>query len=96
MVRYCTDGGQVVEITDWDAITSELQRFCDGGTVHIESDTASCESGDAVFTVYANGRIKGEMPLHEFDGEVELLEFDHEAGMITAESETDSYTFEKP
>ena len=85
-----------VEITDWDAITTELERFCDGGELHVESDTASCEHGDAVFTVYANGRIKGEMPLHEFDGEVATLEFDHEAGTITAKSEAETYTFEKP
>lgn len=85
-----------VDITDWDAITTELERFCDGGELHVESDTASCEHGDAVFTVYANGRITGEMPLHEFDGEAETLRFNHANGTITAESEEETYTFEKP
>jgi hypothetical protein len=96
MGQYRTDGGQAVEITDWDTITTELERFCEGGELHVESDTASCEIDNATFTVYANGRIKGKMPLHEFDGEVETLVFDHAAGTITAESEVETYTFEKP
>lgn len=85
-----------VEATDWDAVTAELQRFCESGTYHTDSDVASCTVGDATFEVYSNGRVEGGMPLHGFDGEAETLTFDHREGTITAEGEGMSYTFRRP
>jgi hypothetical protein len=87
---------RTVEITDWDAVTTELERFCADGAFHVESDMASCTVGDATIEIYANGRVQGGMPLHEFGGRVETLEFDHREGTITAESEELSYTFRQP
>ncbi len=88
--------GVTVEATDWDAVTAELQRFCESGTYHTDSDVASCTVCDATFEVYSNGRIGGAMPLHELDGEAETLTFDHREGTITAEGEGVSYTFRRP
>jgi ribosomal protein L21E len=87
---------RTVEVTDWDAVTAELERFCTDGTLHVESDMASCTAGDATIEIYANGRVQGGMPLHEFDGRVDTLEFDHSAGTITVESEEVRYTFRRP
>ncbi|MFC6904847.1 hypothetical protein [Halalkalicoccus tibetensis] len=90
------EGSVTVEATDWDAVTAELERFCESGTYHTDSDVASCTVGDATFEVYANGRVEGAMPLHELDGEAETLTFDHGEGTITAEGEGVSYTFRRP
>lgn len=88
--------GVTVEATDWDAVTAELERFCESGTYHTDSDVASCTVGDATFEVYSNGRIEGGMPLHDLDGEAETLTFDHREGTIVAEGEGLSYTFRRP
>lgn len=87
---------RAVEVTDWDAVVAELERFCTGGTFHAESDVASCSVGSATIEVHADGRLEGSMPLHGFDGRVDVLEFDHAEGTITAESEELSYTFRRP
>lgn len=87
-------GETTVDVTDWDAVTAQLGRFGEEGTVHVESDTASCEVGDATFVVYANGRVVGR-GTEAFDGEVETLRFDHEKGTIVATGEGGTYTFEK-
>lgn len=90
------NGGVTVEATDWDAVTAELQRFCESGTYHTDSDVASCTVGDATFEVYSNGRIGGAMPLHDFDGRAETLTFDHREGTIVVEGEGLTYTFRRP
>lgn len=90
------DHGRTVEIADWDAVVSELDRLCVDGTTHAESDVTNCTIRDATIELHSNGRIEGSMPLHAFDGRVEPLEFDHVKGTITAESEELSYTFRRP
>lgn len=90
------DYSRTVEIADWDAVVSELDRFCVGGTTHVESDVANCTIREATIEIHSNGRIEGSMPLHAFDGRVETLEFDHAEGTITTESEELRYTFRRP
>ncbi|MEM4780295.1 MAG: hypothetical protein QXG03_01825 [Halalkalicoccus sp.] len=85
-----------VEITDWDAVLAEMERFCAEDHLHAENDLACCSAGSATIEIHASGRLSGSMPLHEFDGRVDLLTFDHEAGTITAESGEVSYTFRRP
>lgn len=85
-----------VGMNDWEAVVSELDRFCVDGTTHVESDVASCTIGNATIEIHSNGRLQGSMPLHTFDGRVETLAFDHLEGTITAESEESAYTFRRP
>ncbi len=87
---------RIVAITDWDAVTAELERFCADGTFHAESDVSNCTVGTGTIEIHASGRVESSMPLHEFGGEVDTLEFDHREGAITAESEELSYTFRRP
>ncbi|ADJ16072.1 hypothetical protein [Halalkalicoccus jeotgali] len=87
---------RTVDIADWEAIVSELDRFCVDGMTHVESDMAHCTIGDATIEIHADGRVAGSMPLHEFDGVIETLEFDHVGGTISAESEEITYTFRRP
>lgn len=87
---------RAVEITDWDAVNAELERFCTDGTFHAESNVASCTVGNGTIEIHANGRIESSTPRHEFDGEIDTIEFDHRTGAITAESEELSYTFRRP
>lgn len=87
---------RTVEIDDWAAVISQLDRFCVDGMTHVESDVASCTIGDATIEIHLNGHLEGSMPLHEFDGRVETLAFDHLEGTITAESAEVSYTLRRP
>ena len=87
---------RTVAISDWDAVTAELERFRADGTFHTESDAASCSVGSATIEVHADGRVEGSMPLHEFGAEVETLEFDHDGGEVTAKSGELHYTFRRP
>lgn len=84
-----------VRLADWSA-TAEVFRAFDA-TVTVEDDQITLERGDARLVVGRDGRLRGAMPLHEFErGDVERLELAPEAGTVRVTDGADSYEFRLP
>lgn len=86
-----------IQLTDWEALRSELQQFGARGDVISDDGRIRVEFGSAYIEVTKEGTISTGMPLHnlEYDGDVIVI-VDHENGWIAFETEALSYTFRRP
>jgi len=86
-----------VHLSDWAAVTTELQQFGASGEVTTGDDHIRVAFGGAYFEVKKEGVVRTGMPLHEFehDGDSKLI-VDHENGSITVETDSLEYTFRRP
>lgn len=86
-----------IHLTDWDALTAELQQFGATGDVTTDDQRIRVAFRSAYIEVTKEGTISTGMPLHdlEHDGDM-TLSVDHENGSITIETDALSYTFRRP
>jgi len=86
-----------IELSDWAAVTSEIQQFGTPGKVTAGDDHIRVAFGGAYFEARKEGVVRTGMPLHEFEhvGESKLT-VDHENGSITVETDSIEYTFRRP
>jgi hypothetical protein len=86
-----------IQLTDWEAVTSELRRFGATGDVTADDDRIRVDFGSAYIEATKAGTISTGMPLHELDHDGDItLGVDHEDGSITVETDALSYTFRRP
>ena len=86
-----------IQLTDWEAVTAELQRFGVTGEVDTRDDSIRVTFGSAYIEVTKQGTISTGMPLHELEheGDVSLI-VDHENNSISIHTDELSYTFRRP
>ena len=86
-----------IQLTDWDAVTTELQRFGATGEVNTRDDSIRVTFGSAYIEATNEGTISTGMPLHELEheGDVSLI-VDHENNSISIYTDELSYTFRRP
>ena len=86
-----------IHLTDWDALTAELQQFGATGDVTTDDQRIRVAFRSAYIEVTKEGTISTGMRLHdlEHDGDM-TLSVDHENGSITIETDALSYTFRRP
>ena len=85
-----------VYLSDWPAVTTELQQFGASGEVTTGDDHIRVEFGTAYLEVKKGGIVRTGMPLHnlEYDGDGVLI-INHKKGSITVETDSLEYTFRR-
>ena len=86
-----------IQLSDWAAVTSEIQQFGSLSEVTTGDDHIRVDFGRAYLEVKKEGAVSTGMPLHEFehDGEGKLI-VDHENDSITVITGSVEYTFRRP
>jgi hypothetical protein len=86
-----------IQLTDWEVVKTELQRFGATGEVNNSGDRIRVGFGNAYIEVSTEGTISTGMPLHDFEhnGDVSLI-VDHETGSISVRTDELDYTFRRP
>ena len=85
-----------IHLSDWAAITSEVQQFGGNGEVTSSDDQIRVEFGGAYIELRKEGVVRTGMPLHdlEYEGDGVLI-VDHETGSITVKTDSFEYTFRR-
>jgi len=86
-----------IQLTDWEAVTTELQQFGTTGEVTTRDDSIRVTFGSAYIEVTKEGTISTGMPLHELEHEGDgSLIVDHETNSISIHTDELNYTFRRP
>ncbi|WP_435180851.1 hypothetical protein [Halorussus sp. AFM4] len=86
-----------VPLEPWSAVADHLRAFAAEGEASESGEGIEIAVGDSTFLVARDGRVRAEMPLHEFEaGDVDALYFDHDRGAVRVEAGDVSYKFRKP
>ena len=86
-----------IQLSDWSALTAEVQQFGATGEVTTGEDHIRVSFGRAYVAVGKDGTVSTGMSLHEFEHEGDgVLIVDHENGSITVETAAVEYTFRRP
>lgn len=86
-----------IQLTDWEALTTELKQFGATGDVASDDDRIRVDFESAYIEVTKGGIISTGMPLHnlECDGDITII-IDHENGSFTVETDDLDYMFRRP